>query len=148
MSADASSSLRRFVCLSVCSLPRLLAIAGPPHRSNMPGLSTRGKELKMRRRPVLVEATEAVMRPASVIVGPARSGVRRCDSTRRAVQICQALRRGARSSRRGEGRVVTAPVLSCGRRVAQICQAFWARGKELKTRWWRANNGNRERRKG
>jgi hypothetical protein len=48
MSANASSSLRRFVCLSVRSLPCLITIAGPPHCPNLPGLSAQGKELKTR----------------------------------------------------------------------------------------------------
>jgi hypothetical protein len=48
------------------------------------------------------------MRPVFVIVRPAHGGVRQCDSTRRATQICLALRRGARSSRRGDGAQTTA----------------------------------------
>jgi hypothetical protein len=46
MSADASSSLQRFMCLSVPSLLRLLTIADPLQHLNLLDLSAQSKEPK------------------------------------------------------------------------------------------------------
>jgi hypothetical protein len=61
MSADVSSSLWRFVYLSVRSLPCLITIDGPQHRLNLPGLLAWGKEPKTRRGAAPVEAMRALI---------------------------------------------------------------------------------------